>query len=99
MNMKRIIAAVVTASIIGGAAGSGMQMINAEELGPHFTVPHKELKSSGSYDSVSWTIDEEGTLTISGTGYLPNNLSIRMKRYTGLWTMISLQNLRSYRFQ
>lgn len=75
MNMKRIIAAVVTASIIGGAAGSGMQMINAEELGPHFTVPHKELKSSGSYDSVSWTIDEEGTLTISGTGYLPNNFT------------------------
>ncbi|MBQ5990755.1 MAG: leucine-rich repeat protein [Oscillospiraceae bacterium] len=75
MNMKRIIAAVITASIIGGAAGSGMQMINAEELGPHFTVPHKELKSSGSYDSVSWTIDEEGTLTISGTGYLPNNFT------------------------
>ena len=75
MNMKRIIAAVVTASIIGEAAGSGMQMINAEELGPHFTVPHKELKSSGSYDSVSWTIDEEGTLTISGTGYLPNNFT------------------------
>ena len=80
MNMKRIIAAVVTASIIGGTAGSGMQMINAEELGPHFTVPHKdELESSGSYDSVlcsiSWTIDEEGTLTISGTGYLPNNFT------------------------
>lgn len=64
MNMKKIIAAALSAAIIGGAVPFSAA---AEETGDGITVI--DVATSGKFGDISWMLDQQtGVLTISGKG-------------------------------
>ena len=67
--MKKLIAFIVSLCIIGGSAPAALEYAADYAL----TASAADIVESGSCgENLTWTLDSEGTLTISGTGDMTN---------------------------
>ena len=70
MKLKKIIAAALSVTMLCGAPAA----VGTYQPGSLYTASAADIIDSGTCgDSVTWTLDSEGTLTISGTGDMDIN--------------------------
>lgn len=65
---KKIISAAMAITLVFGAAGSVLPKANIFDTA--ITASADFEPASGEVDGLKWSIDEQGTMTISGNGAL-----------------------------